>query len=103
MAYIPLDPEMRLKGKAAIDVVGSRLGKSGGSLIQQLLMICFGVSNIMLLTPQIGLILLAIVVGWIFAARALSRRFLELNAQKEAADAAPVEVKSAASPANAVN
>ena len=102
MAYIPLDKEVKLKGKAAIDVVGARLGKSGGSLIQQGLMIIFNVSNIMLLTPQIGIILLVIVAGWIFAARSLSRRFNDLNAQREA-EAASIpteEVKTTVAPAN---
>ena len=31
--YIPFDPESKVKGKAAIDVVGGRLGKSGGSFV----------------------------------------------------------------------
>jgi ATP/ADP translocase len=33
--YISLDEEGRTKGKAAIDVVGSQAGKSGGSVLQQ--------------------------------------------------------------------
>lgn len=88
MAYIPLDPEVKLKGKAAIDVVGARLGKSGGSLIQQALLLLFNASSILVVAPYIGVILLIVIVAWIVAAKALAKRYNALTAEKEAEAAA---------------
>lgn len=73
MAYIPLDEESKVKGKAAIDVVGSRLGKAGGSLVQQGLILILG--SISAMTPYIAAILFAIILLWIFSANALSKLF----------------------------
>lgn len=72
MTYIPLDPESKVKGKAAIDVVGSRLGKAGGSLLQQGL---FFIGPLAVITPYIAVIIFAIIVVWIIAAYKLGHEF----------------------------
>jgi AAA family ATP:ADP antiporter len=74
MAYIPLDEESKVKGKAAIDVLGSRIGKSGGSLIQQGLVMIFG--NIINAAPVVGVIFYAVLLTWINAATRLNGLFL---------------------------
>jgi ATP:ADP antiporter, AAA family len=79
MAYIPLDDDSKVKGKAAVDVVGARLGKSGGSLIQISLLSIFG--SIALITPYVAAILFVIIGVWIWAAKSLNRQFLQLTTE----------------------
>lgn len=73
MSFIPLDPEVKLKGKAAIDGVGSRIGKSGGSIAHSLLISCLG--SVSLTTPFIAFILFIVVIAWMFAVKHLGQLF----------------------------
>ncbi|CAN6243533.1 unnamed protein product, partial [Urochloa humidicola] len=80
MAYIPLDEDMKVKGKAAIDVVCNPLGKSGGALIQQFMILSFG--SLANSTPYLGGILLVIVLAWLGAVRSLDSQFSPLAKQE---------------------
>lgn len=87
MAFIPLQPEHKLKGKAAIDGIGSRLGKSGGSVVHQGLLFMLG--SLGTSTPYVAAILLAVIVVWIVAVRSLGKEFQELTHGAELEEAQP--------------
>lgn len=75
MAYIPLDDELKSKGKAAVDVVGGRLGKSGGGIIQSTFFMLFPSLTFTEATPYFGAFFVVIVVLWTFAVKALSKEY----------------------------
>ncbi len=78
MAFVPLDEEHKIKGKAAIDGVCNRLGKSGGSMIHQTLLLFFVTFTAS--APFVAAILLAIISCWAVAIKFLGIEFNELTA-----------------------
>jgi AAA family ATP:ADP antiporter len=82
MSYIPLDDELKSKGKAAVDVIGGRAGKSGGAAIQFLLLnVIFVGSSLVQLAPIIALVFVLILLLWFFAVSGLNKEFLKLSAE----------------------
>lgn len=75
MTYIPLDGDSKTKGKAAIDVLGARLGKSGGALSQQLLVVLCG--SIMSGAPVLAFLFYGVIFAWISAVNSLAPMFKE--------------------------
>lgn len=81
MTYIPLDKDSKTKGKAAIDVLGARLGKSGGALVQQILVVLFG--SIMSGAPVLAVLFYVVIIAWIAAVNKLSPMFAAKSAEME--------------------
>lgn len=99
MAYIPLDPELKVKGKAAVDVIGGRGGKSAGSYVQMGLLTLFSGSALYQLVPIIAPIAVGIVFLWIVSIFGLSKRFKALTEEQQpATEATPVAAKAMAQP-----
>lgn len=81
ISFIPLSIESKRKGKAAIDGVGSRIGKSGGSLIHQSLLLYF--CTLSASSPYISIVFFSFVGIWISAVISLGKQFNTLVAQNE--------------------
>ncbi len=75
MTYIPLDQESKVKGKAAIDMVGSRFGKSGSAWIQLALIQFSGTGSILSITSLLIPFVTATVFFWIYSVKNLNKLF----------------------------
>ena len=71
MVYITLNEESRTKGKAAVDVLGAQVGKTGGSFMQQGLLLAFG--SIVAALPCLMIGHTYIVIMWLWAVKRLDK------------------------------
>ena len=77
MTYIPIDEELRSKGKAAVDVVGARLAKSGGALVQSMLFMIFPAATYTSIAPFLMIVFAIVTIIWIKNVSALNKEYLK--------------------------
>lgn len=77
ISFIPLTEKEKTKGKAAIDGVGSRIGKSGGAIIHQTMLIIF--STLSATAPYIAGIFFIVIAMWMLAVNSLGKQFETLT------------------------
>ncbi len=81
MAFKTLDAESRVKGKAAIDIIGNPLGKSSGSIIQQVLILSTG--SLGASSPYLAGILMLVTSSWLNSTRRLNSLIKDNLLKKE--------------------
>lgn len=74
MSYIPLDQELKVKGKAAVDVIGGRLGKSGGGFVQVVLLTLTAGTQLSI-SPYLFGVVVVMCCAWTGAAFGLSKLY----------------------------
>lgn len=97
MSYIPLDQELKIKGKAAVDVIGGRLGKAGGGFVAGTILVLTAASDAVMIAPYLGFIVIAVILAWMYAVSRLNKLYTEKVALQEKAEVTqPTPIKEAA-------
>ena len=101
MAFIPLDPDLKINGKAAVDGVGGRLGKSAGGLVTSTLLVMFSTSEAAATALDIAPVLFGLVAvltfGWIFSVVRLNILYNEAVEKNEREEKEQGQLQAAAS------
>jgi AAA family ATP:ADP antiporter len=77
MLYVPLSSDSKRVGKAAIDGVCSRMGRSGGSVTYQALLLIF--STLSAVTPYVLVVFIIIIAIWMLTIHFLGKSLTELS------------------------
>lgn len=96
LAFLPLDPDAKLRGKAAIDGLGAGIGKSGSSLTYQGLIIMLG--SVAMSTPYIAVILFIVLTAWMSSVFSIGGLFKKMSTKEVASSEASTEIKGVLQP-----
>jgi AAA family ATP:ADP antiporter len=82
MTYKPLSDDLQTKGKAAVDVIGGRLGKSMGGYVQSIALVVTGGTQLSI-APLLLVCVVIVSIAWIFSVFSLNKEYTTLLEEKE--------------------
>lgn len=82
MAYIPLSLELRTKGKAAVEVIGLKFGKSLGAFIQSFMFILMPLATFDSVTVYLLGFFIVVIMIWVWNVRTLNIEYIKLQKEK---------------------
>ncbi len=74
IAYIPLNEELRTKGKAAVDVLGSNFGESSSGYIHIILFAVMTTKDVLVIAPYACCIFLMMCMIWLAAVKRMAKK-----------------------------
>ena len=78
MVYVPLDREIKTKGKAAADLIGTKFGKSLSAFLQSMIFSLFPTLTYASLSSALMVIFLLLLIIWILCIRELGMEYNKL-------------------------
>ncbi|KTD57593.1 Npt1/Npt2 family nucleotide transporter [Legionella shakespearei] len=94
MSYIPLDQELKVKGKAAVDVIGNSFGKAGGGMISGFILVITAASSVVMIAHFLVFIVIATTLSWMYAVKNLSVLYNKALQSKAPAEVSLVREES---------
>jgi ATP:ADP antiporter, AAA family len=83
MSYVPLDEQLKTRGKAAADMIGTKLGKSTSALMQSMIFIIIPSATYTSISPLLMVIFTIICIVWIWAVIELNKEYKSACNNKE--------------------
>ena len=82
MAYVPLEDELKTKGKAAADMIGTKLGKSASAFVQSMIFIIIPTATYYSISTFLMVIFLIICIVWVWTVVELNKEYKNLCRNK---------------------
>lgn len=75
MSYVPLDEQLKTRGKAAADMIGTKLGKSASALLQSMIFVIIPTATYPSISPFLMVVFTIICIIWIWAVIELNKEY----------------------------
>lgn len=83
MAYIPLSRELRTKGKAAAEIMGAKIGKSLGALVQSGIFIFIPMANFDTIASTLMVVFIIVIIIWLMDVRKLNVEYSKITTETD--------------------
>lgn len=89
IAYIPLNSELKSKGKAAVDVFGMSFSKASAGYLTGTVLTIFAISDLMVIAPFMAMLIIGIILVWMSSVKRLSVMYNQAVGRKHLNDEEP--------------